>query len=296
VEYSRGGATERVSAGEVVLSGGAVNSPQLLMLSGIGPASHVEAHGIAVAADLPGVGGNLQDHLAMLVGCECRQPISLASAETVGNALRFLARGRGPLTSNVAEAGGFVRLDRAVEEPGLQLHFAPVWFVRHGFDRPEGHGLSLGPTLVRPLSRGRLSLASADPAAPPRIDPRYLTESADLRTLVEGVSLARRILASPALAPFVGTERYPGDEARAGAVEAAIRRRVESLYHPVGTCRMGRGAAAVVDPQLRVHGVEGLRVADASVMPIIPNGNTNAPSIMIGEKAAVLLGAGGPAV
>jgi choline dehydrogenase len=286
-----------VSAGEVVLCGGAVNSPQLLMLSGVGPASHLEEHGIAVVADLPGVGGNLQDHLAVLVGCESRQAISLASVETVGNALRFLARGRGPLTSNVAEAGGFVRLDPAVEEPGLQLLFAPVWFVRHGFDNPEGHGLSLGPTLVRPLSRGRLRLASADPTRPPRIDPCYLTAGADLRTLVEGVRLARRILAARSLAPFVGTERYPGAEARDdAAVEAAVRRRAESLYHPVGTCRMGRGAAAVVDPELRVHGVEGLRVADASVMPIIPNGNTNAPSIMIGEKAAVLLGAGRPTV
>ena len=290
VEYTRGGAVERVSAGEVVLCGGAVNSPQLLMLSGVGDARALTALGIDVVADLPGVGANLQDHLIMLVGRECTRPVTLASAESVGNLARYLLRRRGPLTSNVGEAGGFVRLHADAAAPELQFHFAPSWFVRHGFDNPEGHGLSLGPTLVRPRSRGALTLRSRDPLESPSIDPGYLAAPEDLEVLVEGVRLARRVLDAPALREYCGVERFPGeDRVERDAIVAAIRRHVETVYHPVGTCRMGRDAMSVVSPRLEVHGVDGLRVADASIMPLITNGNTNAPAIMIGEKAADLV-------
>ena len=292
VEYSKDGSVERVSAGCVVLSGGAVNSPQLLMLSGVGPARDLEALGLPVVADLRGVGANLHDHLCLAIGHECRRPITLDSALSPTNLARFLAAGRGPLTSNVAEAGGFVRLDPQSEVPELQFHFAPAWYVNHGFDNPESAGVTLGPTLVTPASRGRLRLASADPTEHPRLDPAYLTERADLDVMVEGVRLARRILASEPLTKDLKAERYPGGEEDTAAIEASICRRVESLYHPVGTCRMGKDEMAVVDPRLRVHGIEGLSVADASIMPIIPNGNTNAPTIMIGEKAAEILGGG----
>ena len=293
VEYRQGGANETARAAEVVLSGGAVNSPQLLMLSGVGDAIDLETLGIEVVADRPGVGDNLRDHMVMLVCRECSQPVSLASAESLRHLVWFLLSGRGLLSSNIGEAGGFVRLQRSAEVPDLQFHFAPSWFVRHGFDNPAGHGLGLGPTLVQPQSKGRLSLRSADPSEPPRIEPRYLSEAADLRTLVDGVRLARRILSSQAMADYCGLERLPGeDRLETGEIEAAVRRHAESLYHPVGTCKMGLDSRSVVDPQLRVHGLEALRVADASIMPSITNGNTNAPAIMIGEKAAALLAAG----
>lgn len=294
VEYEQQGEVKRAMAAEVVLAGGAVSSPQLLMLSGIGDAAELERLQIPVVADRPGVGSNLQDHLVVVVGYECLHPVTLASAESLGNLARFLLLGRGPLSSNVAEAGGFARLDSASEMPELQFHFTPSWFVRHGFDNPAGHGMSLGPTLVRPQSRGRMTLRSADPSEPPRLDPRYLTDRFDLDTLVKGVRLARHILGSPALAAFRGAERFPGAEVEeTSLLEHFVRRYAESLYHPVGTCKMGLSSMSVVDPELRVHALDGLRVADASIMPLIPNGNTNAPSIMIGEKAADLVAGSG---
>lgn len=290
VEYLLDGELRRVHGGAIVLCGGALNSPQLLMLSGIGPPRRLEAVGVGVRADLPGVGENLQDHLAFLVGCECTQPISLANAESVGSLLRYLVLKRGPLTSNVAEAGAFVSLQDDQTAPDLQFHFGPAWFVNHGFGNPPGHGLSLGPTLIRPASRGSLWLASADPTVAPAIDPRYLSIPDDLKILVTGIELARVILAQPAFEEYLGPERFPGGEYNSReALEKAVRQQVESLYHPVGTCKMGHDSDAVVDDRLRVHGVENLTVADASVTPLIPNGNTNAVSLMIGEKAADLI-------
>jgi choline dehydrogenase len=290
VEYRHGKQGRQDQAGEVILCGGAVNSPQLLMLSGIGPEAHLRELGIPLVADSPGVGENLQDHLLIALNYRCLRPVTLGGAETLGNLLKYLLLRRGPLTSNVAEAGGFVRLNPPSLLPDLQLHFAPSFYVDHGFGNPKGHGFGVAPTLVQPKSRGRLWLRSADPASAPAIDPRYFSEPDDARLLIEGFRLGRRILHSSAFDEYRGEALEPvpedaGDE----VILDLLRRRVETIYHPVGTCRMGVGDEAVVDPELRVRGVEGLRVADASIMPEITNGNTNAPSIAIGEKAAELL-------
>jgi choline dehydrogenase len=291
VEYVSNGRREQVRAArEVVLCGGSVNSPQLLMLSGIGPAEHLRSLGIDVACDLPGVGENLQDHLAVMVAYECRKPVTLANAERLAGLLSYLLFRRGPLTSNVAEAGAFVITQPAVRLPDIQFHFGPVWFVEHGLANPPGHGFTFGPTLLRPQSRGRIRLRTADPLMPPAIHASYLTQSADVAPLVAGIRLARRLAATRAFADFRGGETAPGPTVTDDpGLAAYVRARAETLYHPVGTCRMGADAAAVVDGCLRVRGVEGLRVVDASVMPTIVGGNTNAPTIMIAEKAAELI-------
>lgn len=291
VRYRKNGGKHEARAGQVILAGGAINSPQLLLLSGIGPAADLERLGIDVALDLPGVGENLHDHPIVLVCFDCKQPVTLADGESLGSLARFLLFKRGHLTSNVGETGGFTRILAGDDEaPDLQFHFAPGFFVNHGFDNPEGHGLSLGPTLVRPRSRGRLWLTSDDPTVPPAIDPRYLDDPADREILGAGVELAREIMGRPALSEFVGDERFPGaDVTGAAALDDHIRRETYTLYHPVGTCKMGTDDLAVVDSELRVRGVEGLRVVDASIMPTITNGNTNAPTIMIAEKAADMI-------
>lgn len=291
LEFLRDNQCEQVRANrEVILCGGSINSPQLLMLSGIGPADKLKPLGIAVVANLPGVGENLQDHLFLPVAYESKQPITLDKAETLGNLARFVLFRRGPLTSNVAEAGGFVKLDPSLAAPNLQFHFGPVYYIDHGFTRPSGYGFTLGPTLLHPESRGRITLRSADPLEPPVIQPNYLSREADLRVLVEGIKLARRIAKAKAFDPYRGAETYPGTEVQGdSAIADYVRRVAETVYHPVGTCKMGSDAMAVVDPQLRVRGVEGLRVTDASVMPVLVRGNTNAPTIMIAEKAAEAL-------
>jgi choline dehydrogenase len=289
VAYRRDGRDVEVRASrEVLLAGGAINSPQLLMLSGVGPAADLRALGVEVVADVAGVGENLQDHLLTILAYECTQPGTLASAERLTSVARYLLFRAGPLTSNVAEAGAFARVLDDAATPDVQLMFGPCFYIEHGFVRREGHGFSVGPVLLRPESRGSVRLASADPFAPPEIRANYLSSERDLRTLVEGVRLSRRIAAAPALAPFRGAEVLPGDEVADddAALAEFVRRSAETLYHPVGTCKMGTGADAVVDAQLRVRGVAGLRVVDASVMPTIPSGNTNAPTIMIAEKAA----------
>ncbi len=289
-EYLKDGALETAAAGETVLCGGTVNSPQLLMLSGIGPAAGLEDHDIAVAVDLPGVGDNLLDHLFLTLNYECRKPITLAAAESLGNVARYLLFKKGLLTSNVGEAGGFVRLRPDAAAPELQFHFAPSYYVNHGFDNPEGHGFGIGATMVQPRSKGRLTLRSADPQQPPAIAPDYLTDRADLEVLIEGARLGRRIAQASPFDAYRGREVVPGAEAGdSDGLEAAVRRGVETLYHPVGTCKMGSDPQAVVDAELKVHGVDALRVADASIMPTIMNGNTNAPTIMIAEKAADLI-------
>ena len=293
VEYRHDGRVETAEARhEVILSGGAVNSPQLLMLSGVGPAAELRSHGIDVVHDLPGVVRNLQDHLAVTVLATCHQPLSLLAAESLGNVARFLLRKKGMLTSNVAEGGAFVRTHAGLEAPDIQLLFAPVLYIDHGLAAPPEHGFTIGVVLLTPQSAGTVTLGSADPMASPRITANYLsdTDGGDLRALVEGVKLARRVIRSHALDPYRKAELAPaadvdGDAALAGFVRSIA----ETLYHPVGTCRMGIDAAAVVDPTLRVRGLDGLRVVDASVMPVIPRGNTNAPTIMIGEKAADLI-------
>lgn len=294
VRYRARGAGTRVvrAAREVLLCGGSINSPQLLMLSGIGPADHLRSHGIDVVADSPGVGANLVDHPAVALMRAVAEPVSLLAAESVGNLLRWLALGRGMLTSNVGEAGAFVRTDASPDAPDLQFHFAPVYFDVRLEEEPEVHAVTAGPTLVRPRSAGRIELASPSPTAAPRIDPAYLSDpdGADAAALRAGVRLAQEILATEAFEPVAGEWLQPAGALGTDAdVDAFVRARLGSLYHPVGTCRMGVDDGAVVDAELRVVGVDGLRVVDASVMPTIPAGNTNAPTIMVAEKAADLI-------
>ena len=290
VEYVRDdtGSTETVDATtEVILSAGTINSPQLLMLSGVGPAAHLNNHGIPVVHDLPGVGRNLQDHLQVKLNYACEKPISLASADSLWNLVKYLVLKRGPLTSNVAEAGGFTSVSEETERPDIQLHFGPSYSVNHGFDNPDGHGFWLGALCLRPESRGRLTLRSADPFDEPAIDPRYLTDKADREILLDGLKLIREILQAEPFDAYRGRELLPGSDARSdGELIEHLRETAHSLYHPVGTCKMGDDEMAVVDDRLAVHGVDGLRVVDASIMPTITSGNTDAPTTMIAEKAA----------
>jgi choline dehydrogenase-like flavoprotein len=272
---------------EVILSAGAIGSPQLLMLSGIGPADHLREVGIEVRVDLP-VGENLQDHPYHVCIWDVPGGGSLADAEKPGALLEWVLRKSGPLSSSVAEAFAFIRTRPGLPAADIQIHFAPAYFVDHGAGEYDGHALTIAPALVTPRARGRVWLRSSDPSAKPRILTNSLTEPEDVASLVAGVKVAREIAA--AMGDVVGRELFPGpDVQHPDDVEADLRRRVELLYHPVGTCPMGSGEQAVVDPQLRVRGVEGLRVADASVMPVIVGGNTNAPAIMIGERAADLV-------
>jgi choline dehydrogenase len=275
---------------EIILCAGAVGSPQLLMLSGIGPPDELARHGIPVVVPLQGVGKNLQDHPVVAAAYHCKETISLLNAEKPGAALRYLFGRRGPLTSNVAEAGAFVRTSPGLRAPDIQYHFGPVFFLEHGFVKPPGHGFTLGPTLLTPTSRGTVRLRSADPMAPPLITTHALSESSEVATLVAGLCLARRIAAASPFKRYRGAELSPGESVKSDEeLVTYIRRTAELIYHPSGTCKMGRDELAVVDPELRVHGLVGLRVADASVMPTITRGNTNAPTIMIAERLASLL-------
>jgi choline dehydrogenase len=291
VAYQQDGNVHQVRATrEVILSGGAINSPQLLLLSGVGPAEHLMTLGIPVVHDVPGVGHNLQDHLSIGTAFRCTQPVTLASAEKLSNILRFLLLKTGPLTSNIAEAAGFLKTRPQLCAPDLELIFAPAYFLEHGFGNPAGHGFTVGAVLLQPESRGRITLHSPDPLAPPAIEPNYLATAADLETLVEGVKLARRIAQARAFDSYRGEEVLPGPNAQTDeAIAEQIRQHAQTLYHPIGTCKMGSDSLAVVDGQLRVRGVKGLRVVDASVIPTIPRGHTNAPTIMIAEKAADLI-------
>ncbi|WP_194397219.1 GMC family oxidoreductase [Microbacterium atlanticum] len=285
---------------EVVLCGGAVNTPQLLMLSGIGPADHLGEHGIGVVVDAPGVGANLQDHLVAGLAPAARGG-TLHDATRAVELARYVTRRRGMLTSNVAEAYGFVRTGMAERSgtpdglPDIEILFAAVPYVGEGLVPSPGHGLTLAAILLRPHSRGTIRLASADPADKPLIDPRYLSDpdGLDEATLRAGLAECERLLDTAALRavttggwvlPEHGERMTPAERA-----ELSIRRYSHTLYHPVGTARMGTDAASVVDPELRVRGVSGLRVADASVMPTVIRGHTNAPAIVIGEVAADLL-------
>jgi choline dehydrogenase len=288
VEYRLTGNVERVRADrEVIISAGAINSPQLLLLSGIGPADHVQEMGIPLIHDLPGVGENLQDHLVIGVVYQCTQPISLASAEKARHIVTYLLRRTGPLTSNVAEGGAFVKTRPDLPTPDLEIIFGPVYFIEHGFITPPGHGFTLGPVLLHPESRGRITLHENNPMTPPAIEPNYLATETDRRTLVAGVQLARTVAAAAAFDPFRGDEFLPGANRTSDeAITGHIRTYAETLYHPVGTCKMGNDPLAVVDAHLRVHGIAALRVVDASVMPTIIGGHTNATAIMIAERAA----------
>jgi choline dehydrogenase-like flavoprotein len=293
VDYRHRGRNVRVEAGSVILAGGAINSPQLLMLSGIGPADHLREHGIAAVHDLPGIGGNLQDHLDICTLQRSTKPVTYDRTNDVAVALEFLARRTGIGTSNIAEAGGFVRSRFATDARcDLQFHFVPALLDQHGKHRLDGFGYTLHACALRPKSRGTIRLKSADAADAPAIRPNYLgdADGYDLAMLVEGAKLSREIFAQHAFDSYRGEEIFPGSAARTDAeIETFVRRKAETIYHPVGTCRMGRGADAVVDSELRVRGIEGLRVVDASIMPTLIGGNTNAPTMVIAEHAAALM-------
>ena len=291
VSYVREGKVEDARAErEVILSGGAINSPQLLMLSGVGPADHLKGFGIEVMADLGGVGQNLIDHLMTGVMHECLKPVTMASAESLKNLLSYLIFRKGPLSSNVAEAGAFVRTGRSGGGLDLELICAPVYYMNHGFSNPEGHGYGIGCVIQHPESRGYIRLRSNDPLAAPVIQPNYLESENDRDILIDGVRLCRRIAQAKAFDSFRGREVWPESENQSDeAIHDFIRRTAETLYHPVGTCRMGNDSLAVVDERLRVRGVEGLRVADASIMPTHITGHPNAVVMMIAEKAASMM-------
>ncbi|HSP38452.1 MAG TPA: choline dehydrogenase [Frankiaceae bacterium] len=292
VEYDRQGETILARARrEVILSGGAINSPQLLMLSGIGSADQLRAHGIDVLVDNPNVGAHLQDHPFVLMSWETSAKGTLAEAEKPLSLGRYLLTNTGLLSSNIGEGGGFFRSSDDLDAPDLQFHFAPAFFQEHGFATHTGPALSIGPTLVAPASRGSVTLRSADPAAAARISTNVFDDPADLAALMVGVEKALEITKTSALRELVGTPLRPGPElgASRAELEAWVKKSVELVYHPTCTARMGDEASAVVDPELRVHGIDGLRVVDASVMPTVTRGNTNAPTIMIAEKAADLI-------
>lgn len=297
VEYIRGSQGHVAVADEVILCGGALNSPHLLMLSGVGPAAHLAAYGIKVAADLPGVGQNLQDHLQVGYRCEVAEPLSLfgmTGAEAEAAAAAFLADGSGPFASNLCEAGAFLRLRADAVYPDVQVHFEPDF----GSDRTDGtlsdrHGFGMWINVSRPKSRGEIRLRSSDPFDKPAVDPRYLSDRADLELTIDAVLACREIGLAPAFQQIGVREIWPGPAARTrGEVESFVRAMASTIWHPCGSCKMGVDSVAVVGPDLRVHGVAGLRVADASIMPTVVSANTNATCIMIGEKAAELVLAG----
>ena len=289
--YLHEGEIKRARANqEVIVCAGGINSPQLLLLSGIGPASHLAEFEIPLVVDLPGVGKNLTDHVQVPLAYHCTQPVSLAGKDAPEQLERYEQARMGMLTSNLGESGGFVKLNADARAPELQYHFGPDWFIRHGFEAPAGHGFTILAGLVATESAGELKLLSSDPTAPPSIDFACLEADADVKVLLEGLRLGRRIAAASPLEPYCGAEFLPGERVTAdGELIHFIREFATTIYHPVGSCKMGRGPLAVVDERLRVYGIDGLRVADASIMPRIINANTNAPCIMIGEKAAAMI-------
>jgi choline dehydrogenase len=271
---------------EVILSGGAINSPQLLMLSGVGVAAELAEHGIECHHELAGVGKNLQDHLDVCLLQKCTQKITYDTVSEVASGLKYFLFKEGPGTSNVAEAGGFWQSPSAGDDrPDLQFHFVPAMLDDHGRNRLKGSGYTLHMCVLRPQSRGEITLNSADPAEQPHIKANYLDHPNDLKLMIEGFKIQRKIFASPAFDPFRGDEIFPGSDAQSDEdIAEFIRNKSESIYHPIGTCKMGNDEMAVVDHNLQVHGLEGLRVVDASVMPTLVSGNTNAPTIMMAEK------------
>jgi choline dehydrogenase-like flavoprotein len=297
VEIQEGAARRTLQARrEVLLSAGALQSPQLLMLSGIGPGAHLQAFGLPVLHDLPGVGEHLHDHVSathVFDAPRCTDTFTVSprgAPMAVKGAWDWLTRRRGVLTSTIAEAGAFFRSRPGEARPDLQLHFVITKLIDHARTLPWGHGYTCHLCPLRPASRGSLRLASADPDAAPRIDPNFFGDPADMELMIRGFKRLRHILQQPALAQLGGTELPALAAAQTDEqIERYIRSNADTEYHPVGSCRMGPGPLDVVDHTLKVHGVQGLRVVDASVMPCIVSGNTNAPTIMIGEKAADLI-------
>jgi choline dehydrogenase-like flavoprotein len=303
VKYLHRGSSHLARAdGEVILSGGAVNSPQLLMLSGVGPADHLREHGISVVADSPGVGANLSDHPIVAAIWATPKLRGLAEMAGTANLIRWRMMHSGPYTTNIAQSGGFARTEAGLPAPDIQWHVLPVPFRNGGLADPADRGMSVLVTLVDVRSRGRIALRSADPRHKPLIDPAYLADPTDLEAMVRAVAMVRDIAATKPLRKMVADEEAPGSDLRTDAdIREFVRRDVTTVYHPVGTCSMSGDArvdasrlASVVDTELRVRGVDCLRVVDASVMPTVPRGNTNAPVIAVAERAADIISGRAP--
>jgi choline dehydrogenase-like flavoprotein len=295
IEYVQGKQTRQLRARrEVVLASGAFQSPQLLMLSGIGDSEALAAHGIGVVHHLPGVGRNLQDHPDFVFVYASDYPhfvhSSLGRLPSLLRAIqRYRRERRGLMTTNFAECGGFLKTRADLDVPDIQLHFVIAMLDDHGRKKHKEAGFSCHVCLLRPKSRGSVWLKSADPLAAPMIDPNFLGEAEDLETMVAGFKTTRRLMETPALRALQKKDMFTSKVRTDDDIRAILRARVDTVYHPVGTCKMGTDAMAVVDPALKVHGMEGLRVVDASIMPTLIGGNTNAPTIMIGEKAADMI-------
>src|SRR6267378_5079533 len=295
VEYRQGTETRQIRARrEVIVSSGAFQTPQLLMLSGVGDSAALAKHGIATTHHLPGVGQNLQDHPDFVFGFTSDAPyfagLSFSGIARIFKGIaQYRRERRGPMTSNIAECGGFLKTRPDLDVPDIQLHFCMAMVNDHGRKPRWGTGFSCHVCVLRPKSRGSVWLQSADPLAAPAIDPNFFDEDADVDTMVAGFKTTRRLLDAPALKALQTSDVYTQGVETDQDIRKILRERVDTVYHPVGTCKMGVDAMAVVDPKLKVRGVEGLRIVDASVMPTLIGGNTNAPTIMIGEKAADMI-------
>lgn len=292
VRYEQGGEVkeEKVNR-EILLCAGAFQSPQLLMLSGVGRGQDLQKLGIPVVHDLQGVGQNLKDHVISSILMSCSKKITLDTQENnLFALLKFILTGKSVFASNLAEAGGFVRTQANLSAPDVQFHFGPAYFLNHGLEKIKGSGFSVGPILLQPESTGEIRLASPNPKDAPLIDPRYLSDERDVATMVEGFKIAYKIMTSKPLQPYIEKNYLPKQELKTEAeIIAHLKEYLQTLYHPTSTCKMGNDALAVVNDKLQVHGLEKVRVIDASVMPNVVRGNTNAPTIMIAEKGADLI-------